>query len=150
MDLRPEEADTYSIGISFTPERINKLNASIDYWNVKITDAIDTLPAGVILNGCPDTGDPVFCSQLSRQPTTFSLQGASVQGGGYIIQTSQNIASGETSGVDVQATYSLDFERGSALLFALAGSYMLSNDTRRTPMRTRTTAPACSGLLAKR
>jgi outer membrane receptor protein involved in Fe transport len=87
------------------------------------------LPAGVILNGCPDTGDPVFCSQLSRHPTTFSLQGASVAGGGYIIQTNQNIASGESSGVDLQATYGFEFERRGSLLLALAGSYMLTNDT---------------------
>ena len=144
VNLRPEEADTYSIGVSITPQRVEKLNASIDYWNVKITDAIDTLPAGVILNGCPDTGDPVFCSQLSRHPTTFSLQGASVEGGGYIIQTNQNIASGETSGVDVQATYGFDFERGSTLLLALAGSYMLTNDT--TPYPNAHTYD-CTGLF---
>lgn len=129
VNLRPEEADTYSVGVSFTPERIDRLNASIDYWNVDISDAIGTLPAGVILNGCPNTGDPVFCTQLSRHPTTFSLQGASVEGGGYIIQTNQNIAASESSGIDVQATYGLDFERRGSLLFALAGSYMLSNET---------------------
>ena len=144
VNLRPEEADTYSLGVTFTPERLDRLNASIDYWTVKITDAIDTLPAGVILNGCPDTGDPVFCSQLSRQPTTFSLQGASVEGGGYIIQTNQNIASGETSGIDIQATYAFDFERGSSLLLALAGSYMLSNET--TPYPNAHTYD-CTGLF---
>jgi outer membrane receptor protein involved in Fe transport len=128
-NLRPEEAETYSIGVTFTPDRIAGLTASIDYWNVHIDDAVDTLPAGVILNGCPDTGNPVYCSQLVRQPTTFSLQGASVAGGGYIVQTNQNIASGENSGVDIQAGYSLELEGGSALNFAVAGSYMVSNET---------------------
>jgi iron complex outermembrane recepter protein len=128
-NLRPEEADTYTIGVTFTPERVEGFNASIDYWNVQIDDEVGTLPAGVILNGCPDTGDPVFCAQLVRQPTTFSLQGASVAGGGYIVQTNQNIASSETSGVDVQAIYSFDFERRGSLSLALAGSYMLTNDS---------------------
>ena len=129
LTLRPEEADTYSIGVSLTPERFQGFTVSVDYWQVQIDDVIDTLPAGVILNGCPDTGDPVFCSQLSRQPTTFSLQGASVAGGGYIVQTSQNVASGENSGVDVQAAYAFDFDRGGSLNLALAGSYMLTNES---------------------
>jgi outer membrane receptor protein involved in Fe transport len=127
--LRPEEADTYSIGVSISPERAEGLTFSVDYWDVQIDDEVGTLPAGVILNGCPDTGDAVFCSQLFRQPTTFSLQGASVAGGGYIVQTNQNIASSETSGVDVQGVYRLDFQRRGSLNFALAGSYMLDNST---------------------
>ena len=126
--LRPEEADTYSLGVSLSPERFDGFTASIDYWNVQIDDEVGTLPAGVILNGCPVTGDAVFCSQLSRQPSTFTLDGASVLGGGYIVQTSQNIASSETSGIDIQAAYRLDFERRGSLAFALAGSYMLTND----------------------
>ncbi len=129
LTLRPEEADTYSIGVSLTPERFRGFTVSVDYWQVQIDDVIDTLPAGVILNGCPDTGDPVFCSQLVRQPTTFSLQGASVAGGGYIVQTSQNVASGENSGVDLQAAYLFDFDRGGSLNLALAGSYMLTNES---------------------
>ncbi|HZF31247.1 MAG TPA: TonB-dependent receptor [Gammaproteobacteria bacterium] len=127
--LKPEEADTYSIGVSLTPERVKGLTVSVDYWNVQIDNGIDTLPAGVILNGCPDTGDPVFCSQLSRQPQTFSLQGASVAGGGFIVQTSQNVASGENSGLDVQAAYRFDLSRRGSINLALAGSYMLSNDS---------------------
>src|SRR6185503_586548 len=95
-NLRPETADSYSLGVTLTPERMKGLTASIDLWHVKLTNEVGTLPAGAILNGCPDTGDPVFCSQFVRNPQTFSLQGASVAGGGYILQTSQNIAAAET------------------------------------------------------
>jgi outer membrane receptor protein involved in Fe transport len=81
------------------------------------------------LNGCPDTGDPVFCSQLVRQPQTFSLQGASVANGGYIVQTSQNIAAAETGGIDLQGAYRLDFDKHGSLTLAWAASHMLSNET---------------------
>jgi outer membrane receptor protein involved in Fe transport len=127
--LQPETADTYSIGVSLTPDRLQRFTASVDYWHIKIEDQVGTLPAGVSLNGCPDTGDPVFCSQLSRQPQTFTLDGASVAGGGYIIQTSQNIAASETSGIDVQGNYRLDFQSRGSLNLALAASYMLSQET---------------------
>ncbi len=125
----PKRANTYSIGVTLTPERLKGFTASIDYWHVKIDDEVNTLPAGVILNGCPDTGDPIFCSQLIRQPQTFSLQGASVEGGGYILQASLNIASVETGGIDLQGAYRLDLQRQGSLTLAWAASYMLDNKT---------------------
>ncbi len=142
--LRAETADTYSIGVTLTPERAKGITTSIDFWHVKLDDAVGTLPAGVILNGCPNTGDPVFCSQLVREPQTFSLQGASVQGGGYIVQTSQNIAGAEASGIDVQGAYRLDLQRRGSLAFAWAGSYMLQNES--TPYVGAHTYD-CSGLF---
>ncbi len=142
-DLTPETADTFSIGLTLTPEGLSGFTASIDYWNIEIENGIGTLPAGVILNGCPDTGDPVFCSQLFRQPTTFSLQGASVAGGGYIVQNNQNIASSETSGIDIQAAYVIELRQLGSLGLALAGSYMLDNDS--TPYPNAHTYD-CTGL----
>jgi outer membrane receptor protein involved in Fe transport len=127
--LRPETADSYSIGVTLTPDRAKGFTTSVDLWHVKLTNEVGTLPAGVILNGCPDTGDPVFCSQLVRQPQTFSLQGASVANGGYIVQTSQNIAAAESGGIDVQGAYRLDFQRRGSLTFAWVASHMLSNKT---------------------
>ena len=128
-NLIPETADTYSIGVTLTPERLHRFTASVDYWHIKIDDEVSVIPASFILTGCPTTGDPVFCSLLSRQPQTFTLDGASVATGGYIIQTSQNIASAQSSGIDVQGSYRLDFDHAGSLNFTLAASYMLSQDT---------------------
>jgi iron complex outermembrane recepter protein len=144
LKLKPETADTYSLGVTLTPNRLNRFTASVDYWHIKIDDQVSVIPASFILTGCPSTGDPVFCSLLSRQPQTFTLDGASVATGGYIVQTSQNIASAQTSGVDVQANYRLDLKRGGALSFTLAASYMLSQET--TPYRGSGTYD-CAGLF---
>ena len=142
--LTPETADTYSLGVTLTPARLNRFTASVDYWHIKIDDLVSVIPASFILTGCPDTGDAVFCSLLSRQPQTFTLDGASVATGGYIIQTSQNIASAETSGIDVQGTYRLDFDRRGSLNFTLAASYMLNQET--TPYHGSGTYD-CAGLF---
>ena len=125
--LTPETADTYSIGVTLTPERFKGITASVDLWHVTIANEVGTLPAGVILNGCPVTGDAVYCSQIVRQPQTFSLQGASVVGGGYILQNSQNIAGAEASGIDLQGAYRLDLQRRGSLAFAWAASYQLES-----------------------
>jgi len=144
-DLKPETADTYSFGLTITSDLVPNFTGSIDYYHIKIDDSINTLPPGVILNGCPDTGDPVFCSQIVRQPLTFSLQGASVANGGYIIQTNQNIAREETSGIDLQAAYRVELPQNlGSLNLVLAGTYMLDNET--TPYPGAHTYD-CSGLF---
>jgi outer membrane receptor protein involved in Fe transport len=143
-NLKPETADTYSIGVTLTPDRLQRFNASVDYWHIKIADEVSTLPASVALNGCPQTGDAVFCAQLSRQPQTFTLDGASVAGGGYIIQTTQNLAAAETSGIDWQGNYRLDFQTRGSLILTLAASYMLSQKT--TPYAGAHTYD-CAGLF---
>jgi iron complex outermembrane receptor protein len=42
--LKPEEADTWSLGFDFTPKAIRGLVASLTYYNVKFTDAIAVPP----------------------------------------------------------------------------------------------------------
>jgi len=126
-NLIPETADTYSIGVTLTPAALKNFTASVDLWHVEIDKEVGTLPAGVILNGCPATGDPVFCSQQIRNPQTFSLQGATVAGGGYILQTSTNIAGAETGGIDLQGAYRLDLTRHGSLTLAWAASHQLMN-----------------------
>jgi outer membrane receptor protein involved in Fe transport len=144
VKLTPEKGDTYSVGVTLSPQIAHRFTASVDYWHVKIDEEVSTLPASSILNGCPDTGDPVYCAQIVRQPQTFSLQGASVAGGGYIIQTSQNIAGAETSGIDLQGDYRLDFQSRGSLSLALAASYMLSFES--TPYHGAHTYD-CAGLF---
>ena len=143
-ELTPEKADTYSIGLTITPEVLPQFSASIDYFHIKIEDGIGTLPAGVILNGCPTSGDPVFCSQLLRQPVTFGLNGASVENGGYIVQTNQNIAEQIFSGIDIQLGYGLELATLGSVNFELAGSYMLKNETTSYP---GATSYDCTGLF---
>jgi iron complex outermembrane receptor protein len=60
-----------------------------------------------------------------------SLTGASVAGGGYILQTSINIGQADVQGIDVQLSYNLSLgERFGSLSFALNGANVLkANNT---------------------
>lgn len=122
-DLLPEQGDSYTFGITFNPSFAPGLSGSIDYYDIKLKNLVGTLPATDIFNSCLTTGNPQFCSQLVRSPTTGGLQGASLATGGYIVQTSVNIGGSEIEGVDVQLSYRrpLPGEWGS-LNFALNGS----------------------------
>jgi outer membrane receptor protein involved in Fe transport len=89
---------------------------------------VGALDAQLIMRNCLDTGDPTYCSQLVRHPITGTLNGASVSGGGYIVQTNVNIGAGLLEGIDVQAAYKMNLPYGNLRLM-LNGAYQLTNDT---------------------
>ncbi|WP_084417881.1 TonB-dependent receptor domain-containing protein [Henriciella litoralis] len=115
FDLKEEEAETFTIGFVFNPD-FNKwlepLAISVDYFDIEITDAIGTLGRQTSLNRCYGNGDDTvttfdptstFCSNVVRFPVGPSL-GATDQVNSF----TQNLASIKTSGIDLQASYTLD------------------------------------------
>jgi iron complex outermembrane recepter protein len=142
--LTPEKAKSWSAGLVFSPTAVPTLTGSIDYWNIEIADVIGVIPATLILNNCLNNGDPQFCSQLVRQPNTFSLTGNSVATGGYIIQKNLNIGAGETRGIDLTANFKQPIGGLGSLRFSLNGSYLLKSTTQPLP---GAATYDCSGLF---
>ena len=132
--LKPEEATTYSYGLTITPQALPNFTGSLDYYHIKIEKEIGVIPAQVTLNNCIFNGDPLFCSGLVRQHNTGSLTGATIAGGGYIIQQNLNLGKADTSGIDVQAAYLLALApRFGSIAVALNGSLQLTNKTQPIP-----------------
>jgi iron complex outermembrane recepter protein len=130
VNLKPEKADSISLGVTMTPHAIPGLTGSIDYWRIKLTDEIGAIPPGLLLQECLNTGNPFFCSKIVRNPQNGSLTGADVAGGGYIVQTSINIGEVQIDGIDVQSAYKLPLGgRAGSLVFALNGALLLSDKT---------------------
>jgi outer membrane receptor protein involved in Fe transport len=143
--LKPERADTYTVGVNFAPSQIPHLTGSIDYYHIQIKDEIGVIPYLLVLSNCADTGNPMYCSQIVRQPNTGSLNGNSVAGGGYVIQENYNLGTALNSGIDVQLNYKLGLSAGFGdLVFGLNGTYLLHNET--TPLPGGPTYD-CAGLF---
>jgi iron complex outermembrane recepter protein len=123
-NLRPEVAMTWSLGTSFTPQFLPDFTATIDYYHIAITNEITVIPGAALFNGCLNTGDPAFCSQIVRNPVTGALHGATVAGGGYILQTSINAGASLVSGVDVGASYRYTLGRWGMLKANLNGTFV--------------------------
>ena len=132
-DLKPETADTYTIGFTFTPTFLPNLTGSIDYYHIKITNLIGVSSPTTAMADCLATGNPASCSLIVRSKNTGGLNSATIAGGGYFIQTGVNFQGANDnlfSGIDVQAAYKLDLPHGAgALFFALNGAYMLKNES---------------------
>jgi iron complex outermembrane recepter protein len=122
--LRPEVAMTWSLGASFTPQFLPDFTATVDYYHIAITNEITTIPGAALFDGCLNTGDPAFCSQIVRNPVTGALHGATVAGGGYILQTSINAGASLVSGVDLGASYHYSLGRWGQLKTAFNGTFV--------------------------
>ncbi|MBW8815550.1 MAG: TonB-dependent receptor [Caulobacterales bacterium] len=132
--LQPERANTFTVGFTTRPHWVRGLTASIDYFHIDLKDEIGSIPLGVVLQRCLDTGAQNFCSQIVRNPVNGTLFGTSQAAGGYINGTGVNIGQAVTSGVDVQASYNLPLadwgiDNWGGLSFELTGSYLLKAST---------------------
>jgi outer membrane receptor protein involved in Fe transport len=132
--LKPETADTYTIGLNFAPSFLPRFTGSIDYYHISVKDEVGVYPYLVILSNCANTGDPTYCSQIVRQPTTGSLTGNSNAGGGYVMQKQYNLGTAVNSGIDLQLGYHVDLPPGfGGLSFTMNGSYLLQNTSQPIP-----------------
>ncbi|MBM0104822.1 TonB-dependent receptor [Steroidobacter sp. S1-65] len=110
-DLKPETADTLSFGLAFQPRALPGLRINIDYFDIKIEDAIQNPNADFTLLMCARTGDPQTCSRIQRDADGSLWQSVN----GYVVDTFENIGEISTSGIDFDVSYAFDLGGGGRL-----------------------------------
>lgn len=93
-NLKPESADTYAIGFSYSPEFAKGLSFTADKFRIKVTDAIAAQTGTQILQTCAASG--MFCDLVQR--------GAS----GEVVRLTQavvNLSRIEVAGIDGVVRY---------------------------------------------
>jgi iron complex outermembrane recepter protein len=124
--LKPEVANTYTVGVTLTPSMLPNFNASIDFYSIDIKNEINTISGAYLFGQCLNTGNPTYCDNIVRNHVTGALTGATVAGGGYIVQTGQNVAEVTVRGIDFQSSYRHSLPAGWGSLSAtFSGSYLL-------------------------
>jgi outer membrane receptor protein involved in Fe transport len=129
-DLTPEKSKTLTIGAVVQVPGAEGLNFAIDYFDIEVENAINTIGAQETLDACftlLDNASPI-CQAIHR-----------VAGSGQIdFVTSQlaNIGVLKVAGIDLQADYTLDLpaalaigEHGGKLNLSLAASRMFERTT---------------------
>ena len=94
-DLRAEVGNTFTAGLVLEPSAAPGLHLSLDYYDIKITDAITTVAPTTIASFC-NAGQTTFCNAFTFGPTgaPTALNFATV-----------NAASLENEGIDFVASY---------------------------------------------
>tara|TARA_R110001592_G_scaffold363043_1_gene679686 strand:+ start:171593 stop:174484 length:2892 start_codon:yes stop_codon:yes gene_type:complete len=110
-NLAPEKSDTYSYGVVLTPDFVEGLTLTIDYYDIKIEDGINNLSPEFVLTECLD-GNTAQCDSVKRNASRGDLWiGSNTQTSGQIIALNENLSVEQVKGYDVVATY--DFDIGS-------------------------------------
>ena len=105
-DLAPEESDTYSFGLVWTPGFIPGFNFSLDYYSIEISKGISTLTPEFILNECLD-GNDSQCAKVRRGRSGDLWLGSNIDNSGHIVSLLDNLAVEEVQGFDITLGYDL-------------------------------------------
>lgn len=107
-NLDVERARTYTFGTALTPSFLPGFALTVDYFHIRIRDAITQPAQSDILNGCystvlnPTLSYNSFCQLIKRNPLTGSLNGAGETPG--VILGYSNLGVIETAGWDIGLT----------------------------------------------
>ncbi|HUJ28820.1 MAG TPA: TonB-dependent receptor [Myxococcales bacterium] len=114
--LQPEKANMATVGAVFEPQAVRGLTATLDYWNIQVTNLIGALTTQVILNGCypasiGSSNAPIqsYCDLIQRDPNTGHISNVN--------DFNTNVGRIITSGFDFAVRYGIptDFGRFAVL-----------------------------------
>lgn len=135
-DLDQETADTYTLGLVFTPSFVPGLNVTLDYYNIEVDDAIAVLGGSIdnVLDLCfnqVQDPDSEFCRAIVRNP-----DGVIADPGGVSVLT-ENIGKLKTDGIDLGVSYNFGVDWGllsETSTFSLSTSGTWLSRFNRTPI----------------
>jgi outer membrane receptor protein involved in Fe transport len=115
-NLDPEKANTYTVGLVMTPVR--NFTASIDWWDIKIDDAIGNAPPSTVFTQCLTAGQ--FCSQVQRDArgTLWLFTN------GRVVALNQNLGQYHTTGLDIAANYTWRMGNAGGFGIHFLGSWL--------------------------
>jgi outer membrane receptor protein involved in Fe transport len=121
-DLTPEKSNSLTLGAVFQPRFLPGFDLTVDYFDIKIDNAITAVPYLSILNLCVDSSsgpDAFYCGLISRNAT----------GQIDVIQASNyNLATLGARGIDFGMNYRFPLAGGQMGLAATA-TYLLEQKT---------------------
>lgn len=119
-----EEAQTWTVGMVLTPSFAPNLSVSVDWFDIKVEDAINLVPRQFTIDDCAFSGGTSpLCALITREEvgtprprtpgTVFQVDSAPI-----------NAADLKTSGIDVAAAYGFELADNQRLRFSIAYTYL--------------------------
>lgn len=117
-DLRPETAEILTAGLVLQPRWVKGLSVALDFWDIRVKNAVETLGAATILARCY-TGDGSgadYCSRVRRDEDGNLA---------VIDDRYANIGEARTSGVDLAARATVPARGAGAFALGFDLTYLL-------------------------
>jgi iron complex outermembrane recepter protein len=143
-DLAPEESDTYSVGFILTPNFLENLMLSVDWYDIKVEDAITQVSGETTLTQCLEGSDAACALVHRNQDSGGSLFRGNASPTNGVDAFYLNSGYFEVTGIDVEASYSMDLgDSWGNLAFSTSLAYVDSWEQEEYP---GTGAENCEGL----
>ena len=130
-NLTPEESESLTFGVVYTPEFIENFSIALDYFDIEITNGIGTAGTSNIINGCYESANfsSPLCALLigaaavDRVPLPTSPRRDVLGAMSGILVTNANLSTFNTTGIDFDVNYAFDAAGGRVKL-RLDGTYL--------------------------
>lgn len=123
-NLTPEIATTKTLGLVLQPTFLPGFSATVDWFDIKIKDAISPPAQDAILKDCvlnSTASTPAFsCSLINRDPAG-SLW---LTPGGFVDNIPNNLGTAHTRGIEFSTNYSTGLGGLGKLSFAMNGTWL--------------------------
>ncbi|TCM04544.1 TonB-dependent receptor [Sphingomonas sp. PP-CC-3G-468] len=114
LNLTPEVAKTTTFGAVYSPSFLRGFNASIDFYDIRIKDAIASLSFQQTLDDCFN-GSAASCAFVRRNDAGQLIQ---------IDLVTQNLAAFDTRGIDFEMSYKSRIATDANMSLRLLGNYV--------------------------
>lgn len=131
INIRPETSDSFTIGTILQPTFMPGFTLSVDYYNIKVKNAISSPTPGDVIAACfgtsiytPATGAAAnpACTAIRRDPLSGGLSGDPNTSTG-LPSTLSNSGAISTDGIDLIMNYRMNITDGVRLGLNFNGNY---------------------------
>lgn len=128
---RPETADTYTVGAVITPTVLSGFTMSVDYYNIKVRNALTTPAVGDVIAACfanltAASATSAACTSIRRDPATGGLDGDPSTTAG-VPQPLTNSGRLMTDGIDLVANFRTSITDDVKLALSFNGNYVFNS-----------------------
>ncbi len=104
-NLKPEEADTSTIGLVFQPPGLSGFQASIDWYEIELEGAVGQLGSQAIVDECWEFPTSSACNLMKRESDDGRIT--------IVENVFVNINAAKASGIDLETAYRTDIGDGT-------------------------------------
>jgi iron complex outermembrane recepter protein len=122
--LQPEIATTKTLGVVLQPRFIPRFAVTVDYFNIKIKDAIQGIGPDAIISACIADSTATFISPACDRIHRDAGGSLWLTSNGFIDNLPANTSTIKTDGVDFNATYSHRFFSLGNLSTSFIGTWL--------------------------
>ena len=149
--LKPEKANTYTVGVVFSPAQVPHFTLSVDYYRIKVTGVVASQTPGDAIAACfgnltAASASSPACTSIRRGPITGGLDGDPATTFG-LLQTLNNLGVLYTNGIDVIADYSRQFGKVKYATH-FVGNYTAHSQFNANPLSAKPLNRECTGFYS--